>query len=555
MAEVTILGVGPDPVVRDWEIGANLYHALAEERLMDAPCGGRGRCGKCRLLVQEGDAPVNAEERQFFTDEELDEGWRLACMQTVQGNLTLRLPPQETVGSIVSDGYLRPFDFDPVVTKQLTPDGDTEVITRGKRLAIESGDTRNRLYGVAVDIGTTTVVATLVDLRDGRELASMSCLNGQKAFGQDVITRIHYAMTQPKGTRILQQAILRDLRRLFSGLLRSDGRNLSPADLYAVTVGGNNTMIHLLAGRDPSSMGQVPYRPAFTGALTLSGAELDLPVSPACQVYCLPAVSAYVGGDITAGVLDCDLMGKTDKNILFIDIGTNGEMVLSRRGTLCACSCAAGPALEGMNISCGVRASQGAIEDVAITMDGGTPHVACTTIGDAPATGLCGSGLLSAIAELRRAGLLHKTGRLLDSPLTERVAGKKTFVLDAERSIRLTQQDIRQVQLAKGAILSGIQAMMEHNGIAAGEIDEVLVAGQFGAHLKADSLTGAGLIPAELEQAVRYVGNTSKSGAYLTLLSQKEREHVETIARRIDYIELSTLKDYDQKFVAAINFA
>jgi uncharacterized 2Fe-2S/4Fe-4S cluster protein (DUF4445 family) len=555
MAEVTILGIGPDPVVRNWEIGANLYHALAEDRLMDAPCGGRGRCGKCRLLIQEGDAPVNAEDRQFFTEEELDEGWRLACMQTVQGNLTLRLPPQETVGSIVSDGYLRPFDFDPVVTKQLTPDGDTEVITRGKRLAIESGDTRDRLYGVAVDIGTTTVVATLVDLRDGRELASMSCLNGQKAFGQDVITRIHYAMTQPKGTRILQQAILRDLRRLFSGLLRADGRNLSPADLYAVTVGGNNTMIHLLAGRDPSSMGQVPYRPAFTGALTLSGAELDLPVSPACQVYCLPAVSAYVGGDITAGVLDCDLMGKTDKNILFIDIGTNGEMVLSRRGTLCACSCAAGPALEGMNISCGVRASQGAIEDVAITMDGGTPHVACSTIGDASATGLCGSGLLSAIAELRRAGLLHKTGRLLDSPLTERVAGKKTFVLDAEHNIRLTQQDIRQVQLAKGAILSGIQSMMEHNGISAGEIDEVLVAGQFGAHLKADSLTGAGLIPAELEQAVRYVGNTSKSGAYLTLLSQKEREHVETIARQIDYIELSTLKDYDQKFVAAINFA
>lgn len=555
MATVTLLGVGAKPIIRKWSGETGLYHALAEEHLMDAPCGGRGRCGKCRILVQEGNVPANAEDRQFFTEEELDEGWRLACMHTVQGDLTLRLPPRESVGSIVSDGYLREFSFAPVIAKCLNPQGDTEVFSGEIVLATEPGDTRDRLYGIAVDLGTTTVVATLVDLRNGKELGSVSCLNGQKAFGQDVITRIHYAMTQPKGTRILQQVILRDLCRLLNGLLAADGRNLRPDDIYAVTVGGNNTMIHLLVGRDPSSMGQVPYRPSFTGALTISGTELELPVSPLCQVYCLPAVSAYVGGDITAGVLDCDLTGRTDKNILFIDIGTNGEMVLSRRGKLCACSCAAGPALEGMNISCGVRASRGAIEDVRITMDGETPAVTCATIGDAPAVGLCGSGLLSAIAELRRAGLIHKTGRLQDSPLTERIGGKKSFVLDAAHNIRLTQQDIRQVQLAKGAILSGIQAMMEHNGITAAEIDEVLVAGQFGTHLKADSLIGAGLIPAELEHVVRYVGNTSKSGAYLTLLSQAERQKAEAIAKQIEYIELSTLENYDQKFVAAINFS
>lgn len=531
--------------------GENLYRALASRHLMDAPCGGMGKCGKCRLRLL-GDYPVKPGDVQFFTQAELDAGWRLACLYTVDNDMEVELTAQETVGEIVSGGLMRSGEGAPVVSKRRTESGDTQLLRGGKVVLTEQGDTMSRLYGVAVDIGTTTVVATLVDLRTGKELASASCINSQKIYGQDVMSRIQHA-SRPEGAAELQSVILQDLRSLLEHLYAHNSAGVGPDEVYEITVAANNTMVHLLLLANPSGMGRTPYHPTLQGGQLRTAAELHLPASAACSVYCLPAVSAFVGGDITAGVLTCSLE-QTNQTVLFIDIGTNGELVLSRGGEMYACSCAAGPALEGMNISCGMRAAVGAVEDVSLDDAGEMPGVRLAVIGNAQPRGLCGSGILSAVAQLRGRDIIQRTGRLGDHPLVEKADGKKRVVLDRANGIVLTQNDIRQVQLAKGAILSGIQTMMRFADIGPCDIDEVLVAGQFGAHLKVESLVGSGIIPEELGPAVRYVGNTSKSGAVLCLLSQAERQKADHIAGRIEYIELSALEGYEKVFVQAMQF-
>lgn len=537
--------------------GSNLYGVLSENNLLDAPCGGVVCCGKCKIRVMDKPFTLTEDETKFLTEDEVQNGWCLACAHEVTENLKIQLPPKEKAAEISSRGYLRDFTADVNVKKVLNENGNTDVYIGGKKVAEETGDTSARLFGIAVDIGTTTVVAALVNLLNGKEILSMSCLNSQKVFGQDVITRINFAMNREQGTLIQQKAILRDLRNLINAIYDEYNREfeICADDVYEVTVGANNTMIHLLTGVDPSSMGKAPYNPAFEGAKTVEGyKDLQLPVNKLCKVYCIPAVSAFVGGDITAGVLAVGVHKKTD-NVLFIDIGTNGEMVLNSGGKLCCCSCAAGPALEGMNISCGVRAGSGAIEDVVIEGEGENTVINLSVIGNCKPTGLCGSGILSVIAELHKNGIIHKSGRLNKHPLVEKVDGKKRFYLSKEHDIFITQNDIRQVQLAKGAILSGIKTMLKYNNLEDSRIDEVVVAGQFGAHLKAESLTGAGLIPEDLEDRVTYAGNTSKSGAYLCLMAKSERYTAERIVKEIDYIELSALEGYDEEFIKAMNFA
>lgn len=482
------------------ECGIPLYELLSKNAVIDAPCGGRGVCGKCRVMV-DGESV-------------------LSCLYTVTGDIAVTVPQKPPIGNIVSSGYCKAFRPDPC----------------------EAG-----LYGVAVDIGTTTLVATLIALDTAKELLSLSCLNSQKAYGQDVITRIHYSSEKPEGVKILQQAIVGDLTRLIEQLCDQGG--IDAVQIIRVTVGGNTTMIHLLLGIDPIGLAQAPYQPAFRGAVRIQAQELGLLLVEGAELYCLPAISAFVGGDITAGILACDL-AKLQQSILFIDIGTNGEIVLSDKGELYCCSCAAGPALEGMNISCGMRAAEGAVEDLVIT-DG---RVSYQTIGDAPAQGICGSGLLAAISELCRVGILHPTGRLLPHPLVEKIEDKKVFVIDHQRELYLTQKDIRQVQLAKGAILSGVQALLEQARLSAHEVDRVMVAGQFGAHLKPQSIIGSGLLPAQWIDRISYVGNTSKAGAALCLLSEQERDKAQELMVDAVYIELSTLEGYEDRFVKCLGF-
>ncbi|MBR0044653.1 MAG: DUF4445 domain-containing protein [Synergistaceae bacterium] len=479
---------------------------MAANNLIDAPCGGRGVCGKCGV--------------------EVDGVKKLSCEVRVIKDIEVTLPESEKASKITSTGFKKNFELD-----------------------------KAQGLGIAVDIGTTTVVAVLVDLASGKELESYSCLNSQKICGQDVITRIHYSDENLDGLKYLQNLILDDLRNLINKLLE----NYDAQDVKAVTVAGNTTMIHLFAGVNPHSLSAAPYKPMFDGALKLSAKDLNLN-NLDCEVYCLPAVAAYVGGDITAGVLACGIDEMTGK-ILFIDIGTNGEMILANNSpsgvedvkslNLFACSCAAGPALEGMNITCGLRASDGAIDDVSIINN----KIKFSTINNATPRGICGSGLLALIAELRSHKIINSSGRFNNHELVSLDSeNKKRVVLDAEHDIYLSQKDIRQVQLAKGAILSGVVTMLKAADLKPEELDKVIIAGQFGAHLKAESITGAGLIPDSLTQKIIYAGNTSISGAEICLLSQTQRGQCENFTSKINYIELSTLEGFDKIFIESLKF-
>ena len=479
---------------------------LAANNLIDAPCGGRGVCGKCGV--------------------EVDGVKKLSCEVRVIKDIEVTLPESEKASKITSTGFKKNFELD-----------------------------KAQGLGIAVDIGTTTVVAVLVDLASGKELESYSCLNSQKICGQDVITRIHYSDENLDGLKYLQNLILDDLRNLINKLLE----NYDAQDVKAVTVAGNTTMIHLFAGVNPHSLSAAPYKPMFDGALKLSAKDLNLN-NLDCEVYCLPAVAAYVGGDITAGVLACGIDEMSGK-VLFIDIGTNGEMILANNSpsgvedvkslNLFACSCAAGPALEGMNITCGLRASDGAIDDVSIINN----KIKFSTINNATPRGICGSGLLALIAELRSHKIINSSGRFNNHELVSLDSeNKKRVVLDAEHDIYLSQKDIRQVQLAKGAILSGVVTMLKAADLKPEELDKVIIAGQFGAHLKAESITGAGLIPDSLTQKIIYAGNTSISGAEICLLSQTQRGQCENFTSKINYIELSTLEGFDKIFIESLKF-
>ena len=321
-------------------------------------------------------------------------------------------------------------------------------------------------------------------------------------------------------------------------------------------------MMHMLLGVSARSIGRAPYAPAFVKSKNLRAAEIGIQAGEGARLYCLPSVSAYIGADIVAGAYVCELR-KQQKNVLFIDIGTNGEIVFSDHGRLLSCSCAAGPALEGMNISFGMRAAAGAIEDVKITEQG----VKLQIIGQEEyrqeePEGVCGSGILAVVKELRRTGLIRKDGAFIKPkdiseedyryPMLELDGRKRKFKM-TER-LRITQGDVRQVQLAKGAILSGFYALLKKAGRTMEDLDQVMIAGQFGAHLPAESLIGTGILPKEVKEKLIYVGNSSKTGAYLALMSGKAKQEMEELAHHMEYMELGATEGYERLFADCLMF-
>ncbi|MDD3893909.1 MAG: ASKHA domain-containing protein [Syntrophomonadaceae bacterium] len=571
---------------------------------IESPCGGKGICGKCKVEVIKGlvNKPTT-EEIGFLTRQELAQGIRLACLVKPLSDLTIRLlGSDEKKHRILTDGYRPEILINPVISKKVFklkrptlkntlsyqeilegvldnalpssgPDflrelsnifeGDTVTVVFSDEIPIglEGGDTSQELYGIAVDIGTTTVVVSLVDLLSGREIGSETAINPQKDFGLDVLSRIDFAMKQHNGAIILQKVIVDCLNQLFARLCSKTG--IRQNRVYEIAVAANATMMHLLMGVNPKSIGKAPYATVFTGSQYFPAKDLGLNASPFARVYCLPGVSGYIGADIVAGTVVAKL-NEVKGNVLFMDIGTNGELVLSKSGELSACSCAAGPALEGMNISCGMRAAEGAIEGVEF----GPSGVELKIIGNTEPTGICGSGILDAVAEISRTGLMERSGRFkkkadlekgidgrkLTHLLWEEGGKRKIVLAEGTGPITITQGDIRQVQLAKGAILSGFYALLDLIGIDIKDLDEVIIAGQFGAHLKVDSLIGVGLVPENLRKKVRYIGNSSKTGALICLLSKEARKEMEKTAKKVRYFELSTKPGYEGLFAQCLSF-
>ncbi|MDR2725443.1 MAG: ASKHA domain-containing protein, partial [Candidatus Adiutrix sp.] len=554
--------------------GLNLREALAEAGLfLESPCGGAGQCGKCRVEILDGRPPEpTAEEKALLPAEDLARPVRLACLLVPGGNLTIRLPQTEKEALILSSGRSRAAVFEPPLAKTLlawpgrrpsddgrplerlfadltgaeipaeNPDlrpllaeaGEEEITilwAEGRPRDLEKGDTTAHLYGLAVDLGTTTIVASLVDLRDGRELGARSLVNPQTRQGLDVLSRITYCGEKgAAGTAELRQAAVGALNDLALGL--SEDHRIDPRHIRLVSVAANTTMLHLLAGISPASLGAVPFAPVFIRGLDLYPAGFGSGPLTGAGLMTLPSVSAYIGADIVAGVFVCDL-ASLDRT-LFIDIGTNGEIILAADGRLLACSCAAGPALEGMNIQYGMRAAAGAIEEVSLKWTPAECRTELSVIGGGEPTGLCGSGLMAAIREFLRLGLIRRDGRMI-TELPEgdprralcRLWDNKPALGFTGSDLCLTQKDVRQVQLAKGAILSAFRTLLLKTGLEMTDLERVLVAGQFGSYLLPASLIGCGILPPEMAGRLEYVGNTSKVGAYLALTSRSARKAME----------------------------
>lgn len=572
---------------------------------LESPCNGKGTCGKCKIKILQGkiNEPME-EELKHLNEEEIKAGIRLSCFVKPQGDITVELIENKAVKhKILTEGYMPALEVQPLILKKVNkitkptlknnksyeeileetlehplnysnisllknlPEAfnkgeATTVYIDNELKGIEIGNTEKHIYGVAIDIGTTTVVASLVDLNKGEEIASESDINPQKEYGLDVLSRIEFAKNNEDGLELLHKSIIYCINRLNKELCKKNNINLE--SIYEITIGANATMMHFLLGVNTNSIGKSPYATVFSREQNIKARDLGISISPFGRVYCLPGVSSYIGADIVAGAVVAELKN-TNKNILFIDIGTNGEIVLSKKGELCSCSCAAGPALEGMNISCGMRAAEGAIEGVSIDEKG----INLKTIGDVEPVGICGSGILDAISEIARLQLIGKTGRLkkkedveqdpslnaLAKFLIEENNQRKILINSYPKKIFITQGDIRQVQLAKGAILSGFYALLDLMEMDMEDLDEVIIAGQFGKHLSIDSLIGVGIIPENLRQKIRYIGNSSKTGALMCLLSGSVRKDMEEIAKSINYFELSTKEGYDRLFTKCLNFA
>lgn len=557
--------------------------------LLESPCNGKGLCGKCKFRILSGTVSEPMEqEKKILTEEELRSGIRLACLTIPMG--PVEMDPlgllDEKPNNVLRGGELPDITYEPSVTASQVevqqPDlenGWSLCETMGDALhgakdlplslvqklpklmdksqlwcvcqddvPVDLREDRN-VFGLAVDVGTTTVAVSLMDLQSGNVCAEDGFVNPQKAFGLDVLSRIHYDMEHPGGVLHLQKAIVQRLQQSAEKLAVSAGISLDT--IYEVVVGGNSTMLHALLGVPLKSLGVAPYSSVFTRPMTVPAEALGMKLNKEARIYCIPSVSTYIGGDIVSGVLASRIDQATD-TVLFVDIGTNGEIVLSRQGHMYSCSCAAGPALEGMNISCGMRAEPGAVEHVALEEEG----VSLGIIGNAAPRGLCGSGLLEAVSQAVSKGILNKAGRISgNSCFTDTDEnGKRRIVLDREHGIYLTQNDIRQVQFCKGAILSGILTLMERLELKEEDIDRVIVAGQFGKHLNPDSLTGAELIPSTLGDRISYIGNSSMVGAQMCLLSRKERLHAEKIAGNVEYIELSVSQGYEKLFTRCLQF-
>ncbi|HEY2991902.1 MAG TPA: ASKHA domain-containing protein [Methylomirabilota bacterium] len=576
-----------------------------------ATCGGRGRCTSCRVKFVAGvvPPPTIGDEVQLG-DDQVREGYRLACQCVPTEPVTVQLaPPLEEASFQIlgsGSGVAGRVAIASGVDKQLVkvalpreehhqtsdveqlaaavgmtagevapgvlaglpsalrddPAGVTVTTFAGRILAVERGDTTAMRFGLAIDIGTTTVVTTLLELASGEQLASVSSLNPQSVFGGDLMSRIAFAQFNPGNLRKLHTRILGLLNQHVAEVCRASG--VLSKWIYKVVVVGNTCMHHVLLGIDPSHVGLAPYAPVMRHALSLPARELFLKVAPEARVCLLPIVAGFVGADAVAVALATHIY-EGDTQRIAVDIGTNGEVLLGSAARLMACSAPAGPAFEGGQIRHGMRGAGGAIDRATIDDD---LHV--HTIGEADALGICGSGLLDLVAGLLDAGIVDWTGLIqvesrdaLPPKLRERVVmrGEERQVIvrragesGAPRELVLTQDDVRQLQLAKGAIASGI-AMLQHvAGVPDARVGELMLAGGFGNYLSIASAVRIGLIPDLPRERIRYVGNAASLGAQLALLSETERARAEDIARRIDHVSLAAHPDFEQIFVDCMNF-
>lgn len=601
------------PAMKEVEVpaGTLLKEAIDLAGLdFDFPCGGRGKCGKCRVRVVKGRMEPSEADKTHLDEKEIADGLRLACAAAVEEDVGVELLEVRGHKILIATTERR-IDLDPHVQKHCLkappptledqrPDWNrlravleeagggkdlritlralralpevlraggfscTAVTAGGEVVGIEKGDTTSTLLGIAFDIGTTTVVGYLLDLLTGKVLAVASALNPQTKYGADVISRITYATQEKDGLERLHRAVIEVLNELIEKA--ASEAKCRKEDVYAASVVGNSCMHHLFLGLNPKHIALSPYVPVTGMEQVVAASELGIEINEAGIIYVLPNIAGFVGAD-TVGVILATEMDKSEEIKLAIDIGTNGEIVLGTKDRLLACSAAAGPAFEGAQISCGMRGTKGAIDHVEFG-----ERFSYTTIDGERPKGICGSGLIDAVAGMLKVGIIDYRGRMLPPEAlagtpAERFAsrvvehdGGRAFLLAAAdeaadgRPLYITQQDVRELQLAKGAIATGVAVLLDRYGIAPEDVSEVLLAGAFGNYLDRHSACAIGLIPSVLEDRVKPVGNAAGAGAITALLSRGEYRRAARIAASVEYVELGSYPRFMELFGASMSF-
>ena len=591
------------------ERGTSLLKAAFQVGLhLDAECGGMGRCGKCRVMVTRGVSTITPKEREYLTPYDIENKIRLACQANVQASTVVSLLSEPSVkDQILEAGVSRTVAFDPAIKKhfldldkadlkhekpldqlirgfleqagirkpildfsclktlplalQNNAGGVTAILQGRQVLGFEAGDTRDRIYGLAVDVGTTTVVGYLFDLGTGNLAGVDSALNSQSSYGSDVVSRIEHAIQTPQGLEQLKAEVISTINRIIEKLC--DLKNISNREIYSLYLVGNTPMNHLFWGISPCFLARFPYNPLTVKALGVSARDVNVQMNPLGRVFSLPLISGFIGSD-TVGVILSTGLHKSRLPRLAIDIGTNGEIVLTDGKAMAACSCAAGPAFEGAHIQCGMRATSGAIDRVYLS-DG---EIRYHVIDEVPPKGICGSGLVDAVKVMLTAGLLNSNGKLLDpeavaNPRLARLIRREKYMqlaLTGEhkpiggKTVVVTRKDISELQLAKGAMRAGINILMDKLGLRESDIREVYLAGGFGNYVNPASAVAIGLLPVFQKAKITPVGNAAGSGAKMALLSTSAFKEAVKIAERVEHVELANIPQFQQEFAKGVLF-
>ncbi len=616
--QVNFLPSGKTVTVPD---GSLLLEAAARAGIdLDTPCGGQGRCGRCRVRVEQGQ--VSSQENQRLTAKQVADGWVLACTSRVRGDLVISVPPKrerekvvpETRDTRAETAMVCGFRFSPsiqqIVVKVPPPSledaaNDLERVRRvlaaehgidqidiglpvlqklaralrqggwqitaivyragnGSRaeiIALYPGVRAGDPLGVAVDIGTTNIVMDLVNLKTGQLLDRVSERNRQIRRGEDVISRIYYT-EKGQGLQELQGLVIETINLLLDELAQKHG--FATNEIHDMVAAGNTIMEHLFLGLPARSLREEPYVPTLIDFPVVKARELGIKINENAPVFCVPAIAAYVGGDTTAGVLAC-CQFKTDRLTLFLDVGTNGEIVLGHADWMVSCACSAGPAFEGAGVGHGMRATIGAIEEVRLNSKTLEPTIG--VIGGAKPLGICGSGMISSLAEMFLTGVINRSGKI-NMEYVNGVMGERSRVRTGEhrneyvlvraeesgtgKDIVLTEVDIDNLIRTKGAIYAAMGVMARSVGINLNDVQDVLIGGAFGKHISVDQAIIIGLLPDLPWEKFQYLGNTSASGAYNILISQEAREKSREVAGKITYLELIADPSFMDELTAAL---
>ncbi|MFQ6137073.1 MAG: ASKHA domain-containing protein [Candidatus Hydrothermarchaeales archaeon] len=613
------------------EAGKTLQQASQELGVeIESICGGKKTCGKCKITIQEGFfekfaidskmsnlSPLTEEEREKLKPEEIDANYRLSCAAEIGGEVLVFVPEESRGGGQIIRKAATDIEIaiDPAIRKYYVelpkatledPEGDLErllselekvhklknlsidyLVLRSLPTVIREGDwkvtttvwqdkeimrvepgLRDERYGIAIDIGTTTVVGYLTDLHTGKVIAVDSMMNPQVKYGEDVMARITYAMTHEDGLEKMHEAIIGGLNKIIDNVTKE--AELTPEDILEVVAVGNTCMHHIFLKFNPEPVGLSPFPPTAHHSIDVKARDLGLRASKGANVHVLPIEAGFVGAD-NMGVILAVEPEKSDDILLVIDIGTNGEIVLGNKKKLLSTSCATGPAFEGAQIKHGMRAAPGAIERVKV--DPETYEVEFKVIGktdwhthyleaDVNARGICGSGIIEAIAEMFKAGIIKKNGNFNPEIKTSRLRkgddGQMEFVLawkgetSVGKDITVTLGDVRAMQLAKGALYTGCKTLMKRYGVT--EVDKVILAGAFGSYIDKEAAMTIGMFPDCDLKKVMAVGNAAGDGARIALLNRRKREEANIVARKIKYIELTVDPDFQTEFMKAMHF-